>query len=92
MVDVTKVEARGGHRLWVEFGDGASGEVDLAGILSFAGVFEPLRDLAYFARVRVDRELGTIVWPNGADLDPIVLHSVVTGQPLPDFGATRTDR
>jgi hypothetical protein len=35
---------------------------------------EPLRpnpDL--FRQVRVDHELGTIVWPNGADMDPDVL-------------------
>jgi hypothetical protein len=37
-------------------------------------MFEPLRDVAYFARVAVDAELGTIVWPNGADLAPDVLH------------------
>jgi hypothetical protein len=37
-------------------------------------MFEPLRDLDEFRKVAVDRELGTIVWPNGADLDPDVLH------------------
>jgi hypothetical protein len=35
---------------------------------------EPLRDLAFFRQVRVDPELRTIVWPNGFDLDPDVLH------------------
>jgi hypothetical protein len=30
-------------------------------------MFEPLRDVAYFAQVVVDEELGTVVWPNGAD-------------------------
>ncbi len=29
---------------------------------------------ACFAQARVDDELGTVVWPNGADLDPLVLH------------------
>lgn len=37
-------------------------------------VFEPLTDADYFAQVRVDDQLGTVVWPNGADLDPLVLH------------------
>jgi hypothetical protein len=35
---------------------------------------EPLQDLGYFRQVRVDLELGTVVWPNGYDLDPDVLH------------------
>lgn len=39
-------------------------------------------DPAYFSQVRVDEEAGTIVWPNGADLDPLVLHSKVTGIPI----------
>jgi hypothetical protein len=33
-------------------------------------MFEPLRDVAYFAQVVVDEELGTVVWPDGADLAP----------------------
>jgi len=33
-----------------------------------------LADPEFFAQVRVDDELGTVAWPNGADLDPLVLH------------------
>lgn len=34
----------------------------------------PLDDPAYFAQVRVDDEAHTVVWPNGLDLAPEVLH------------------
>ena len=38
-------------------------------------MFEPLRaNRDLFRQVCVDEELGTIVWPNGADMDPAVLH------------------
>jgi Protein of unknown function (DUF2442) len=47
--------------------------VDLADAL-WGPMGEPLRDPAYFRQVRVDPELRTIVWPNGFDLDPDVLH------------------
>jgi len=80
--DVVKVEPRGGYRLRLQFQDGVEGEVDLEPLPSFRGVFAPLRDPAYFARVRVSPELGTIGWPNGADWDPLVLYSLVTRRPL----------
>ena len=35
-------------------------------------MFEPLKDPAFFAQVFVDH--GTVCWPNGLDLDPLVLH------------------
>jgi len=45
-------------------------------------VFEPLHeDPQLFRQVRVDEELGTVVWPNGADLDPDVLHGEPTQPP-----------
>jgi hypothetical protein len=37
-------------------------------------LFGPLRDLATFNAVRLDEEVGTLTWPNGADFDPATLH------------------
>jgi hypothetical protein len=79
--DVVDARTLGDYRLYLRFEDGVEGSIDLAPILSFRGVFAPLRDPAYFAQVRVDRELGTVVWPNGADLDPDVLYGSITGTP-----------
>jgi hypothetical protein len=73
MPDVIKVHYVRDYILWLEFDDGAHGEVDIS--LSFNGpVFEPLRDLDYFKQVRVNADLGTIVWPNGADVAPETLY------------------
>lgn len=73
MVAVTHVEPLEQHRLRLWFDDGSERVVDLAGVL-WAEMGEPLRDPEYFRLVRVDTELRTIVWPNGFDLDPDVLH------------------
>jgi hypothetical protein len=80
--DVVAAKPLEEYKLHLKFEDGAEGVVDLASHLSFRGVFEPLQDLAYFRKVRVDPDLGTVVWPNGADLDPDVLYSQVTGVPI----------
>jgi len=76
LVHVTAVEFLGDHRLHLSFEDGTEGEVDLSS-WSWRGVFEPLADTDYFRQVRVDEELGTIVWPNGADMAPETLHAWV---------------
>ncbi|HSM50229.1 MAG TPA: DUF2442 domain-containing protein [Thermoanaerobaculia bacterium] len=79
LVWVTKMEYLGGYRLRLEFNDGLAGEVDLESRL-FGEVFAPLRDPAYFAQVRLDRELDTVTWPNGADFAPEFLHAAVRGE------------
>ena len=82
--DVVSVKPLDGHRLHLRFEDGAQGEVDVAGLIEFTGVFAGLREKAVFDQVRVDPELGTVVWPGGGDLDPDVLYACVTGEP-PDL-------
>ena len=73
LVDITGVEVIGEYRLRLTFEDGTVGDVDFTG-RSWRGVFEPLRDPAYFASVAVDREAGTIAWPDGLDMAPEPLY------------------
>ncbi len=62
-----------GFEVELGFDDGARRRLDLEPYLR-GPIFEPMRrDPAAFRGVRVSQELGTIVWPNGADLDPDVL-------------------
>ena len=73
MVAVTAVEPLHDYSLRLTFDDGSERVVDLADEL-WGPRGEPLRDQAFFRQVRVDPELRTVVWPNGFDLDPDVLH------------------
>jgi hypothetical protein len=85
--DVTACKALPNFRLWLRFSDQTEGTVDLSH-LAGKGVFAAWNDPAFFAQARVDPEAGTVCWPGGIDLDPYVLYSRVTGQPI----AARTPR
>lgn len=61
------------YTLEVAFDDGLVRRVDLSGVLA-GELYGPLRDPALFAQARVDPEIQTVVWPNGADFDPATLH------------------
>ena len=63
------------HRLSLVFNNGTQKTVDVRPLLQ-GPVFDPLHDPAFFARVRVDPECGTVVWPNGADFAPEALHDL----------------
>jgi hypothetical protein len=89
---ITKVEPVGEYCLHLTFDDGAEGEIDISKLIKFRGVFEPLRDLREFERVFVDADGGTIAWPNGADLDPIVLYAAVTKQSVESLLASTAVR
>lgn len=81
---ITGVRHIRGYVLHLVFDNGEEADLDLkTRIVARGGVFTPLADITYFAQVAVDLEAGTLVWPNGVDLDPDVLYSEATGTPLP---------
>lgn len=80
---VRAVRVLTGRTVEVTFRDGTLRCVDLTPLLwgpVFADIAE---DDARFGQVRVDEELGTLVWPNGADIDPDVLYGTVDPAPQP---------
>ena len=54
-------------------------------------MFGPLENLEFFRQVAVDNELGTIVWPNGADICPDLLRPVATQPPKKEPTTARSD-
>lgn len=74
LVRIRSVETLTGYHVRLGFTDGTSREVDLERYLR-GPVFEKIRsDPQVFRSVKVDKRMGTIVWPNGADIDPDVLY------------------
>lgn len=61
------------YTVWVRFNDGTEGEVNLDAELE-GEVFGPLRDVRLFKTIRVDPEIRTVVWDNGADFAPEFLY------------------
>ena len=70
---VTRFSIVAPYTLSVAFADGTEQRIEFTPVLRGA-LFGPLRDLAVFNAVRLDPEVGTLVWPNGADFDPATLH------------------
>lgn len=74
LVHVTSVEVLHDRVVHLTFTDGCEGDLDLGSALT-GRVFGPLADNDdLFRAVRVDPEARTLVWPNGADMAPEMLH------------------
>jgi hypothetical protein len=59
--------------LRIRFEDGTEQTIDFGPVLT-GELYGPLRDPELFKQVRIDPEVETLVWPNGADFDPATLH------------------
>ncbi len=80
LYDIVEVKVIENYILYLRFENGMSGQVDISKIVPFEGVFSKFKDVVYFATVRVDKELGTIVWDNGADIAPDYLYSIISAE------------
>jgi hypothetical protein len=70
---VTAFRIVGPYTLTVDFDDGLSRTIDFRPVLE-GELYGPLQDRVLFEAVRIDPEVHTLVWPNGADFDPATLH------------------
>jgi hypothetical protein len=73
-VTVTDARILDGYCVELTFSDGVRGTINLANrIVGRGGVFSPLENADFFRQATIDKELGTIIWPNGADFCPDLL-------------------
>ena len=84
MLRVVEVQPLDSRRLRVSFSDGLVRDVDCS-FLTRGTLGAPLSNPEYFKQVRVDEEARTVVWPNGLDPAPELLHGdyeeLTTGAP-----------
>ena len=83
MIYVTAVKHESGYCLRVTFNDGSERLVDLKAHLE-GEVFEPLRKIEQFQTARLNTDLDTVVWDNGADMAPEFLYEI--GVPVENTG------
>lgn len=77
-VRIASVKPLDGFLVRLAFTDGTTRDVDLQPYLH-GPIFAPIRnDLQVFRSVPVDVRMGTLVWDNGADIDPDVLYKELT--------------
>jgi hypothetical protein len=69
---VIDVDYLGGHRLYLEFDDGKSGEVDLLGYIEKIPPLHELKDIRRFTQFSLSH--GTIAWSYDLDISPRWLH------------------
>jgi hypothetical protein len=68
------------YTLRIRFDDRTEQTIDFRPILA-GELYGPLRHLGVFNQVRIDLEVHTLVWPNGADFDPATLHDWPENEP-----------
>ena len=80
VVDARHIE---GYRIALTFEDGKKGVVDLKDYAAKGGIFSRFKDLGYFRRLYVNKDLGALCWPEGLDIAPEPLYHEATFEPLP---------
>ena len=90
--DVIEVRYLNGYRLELVFENGKKGVVDFQSYIKKGGVFNRFSDMEYFKKVKINKELGVLCWPDGVDVDHETLYSEATGEPLPAWMITETNQ
>ena len=83
--DVISASYKEGYKIEVTFEDGATGIVDFEKYLERGGVFKKFKDIDFFKKFSINKELGVLVWGDEIDIAPETLYAEATQSPLPDW-------
>jgi hypothetical protein len=70
---IIALEVVNNYTLRLGFDDGVERVIDFEPILS-GPLFGQLQDITLFNQVQLEPSFGTVEWPNGADIDPMLLY------------------
>ena len=86
--DVKDAEYIGDYKIKFAFEDGSKGVVDFASYINRGGEFSKFKDIEFFRKFHINRELGVLCWGDSLDIAPETLYSLATGKPLPNWMQT----
>lgn len=89
--DVIKATHLEGYKCELTFENGKKGIINLQGYLNKGGVFSRFSESEYFKKFYVNREIGTLCWPDGVDIAPETLYHETTDEPLPAWMTKETE-
>lgn len=76
-MDIIEVKYLENYSLELTFENREKGVVNLKDYRNRGGVFRQFADLDYFKKVFVNKEIGTICWPDGIDIAPETLYRLI---------------
>lgn len=80
MEQLIEVKVYSLRKIWVKFSDGLEGSFDYEKYFDYKGVFAPLLDQNYFSSVKIMN--NSLSWPNGADICPSLIRSIISKEPI----------
>ncbi len=83
--DVVSASYKGEYRIEVTFDNGKRGIVDFSKYLDKGGVFDRFKDIRFFKKFKINKELGALTWQDEIDVAPETLYAEATRSPLPDW-------
>ena len=85
MVRPIRVETRPGYRIWLEYSDGVSGDIDLSYLVG-RGIFKVWNELGYFEKVHITSH-RSIAWDEEIELCPDAMYMKLTGKSFEELRA-----
>lgn len=77
LLDIVSAKYIEDYKIRLKFENGKAGIVDFKEYLNKGGVFKKMKQKNFFKKFYINKDLGTICWPNDLDIAPETLYSKI---------------